>query len=380
MMPEAPKKLFLALFCAAFLPNCSGRAEAAAEAPPVPVKVQAVSDRASTETSRYSGALEPQTRVDLAFRVGGYVAALGEVKTAAGTRSLDKGDFVKKGTVLARIRSADYAEKLGTATAQVSEARANQRLAEQDLERAQRLYQGKVIAKAELDSRIARTEAAKAEVAGAVARSGEAGVALGDTVLRAPMDGVVLSRQAEVGALVSPGQPVLVLADVRTLKAVFGAPQVLVERLHVGSAVSVYVGAESEDRAPEKLVNAAVTRIAPAADTNSRVFSIEATLDNARGELRPGAVVSVRVPEARGAGVPSVPLSAVIRSPRDPHGYAVFLLPGQAERGRVRLSEVKLGEVVGNGVTVTSGVERADRVVTVGATLLRDGAEAVVIR
>jgi len=380
MSTRAPYATSFALLCLTALPSCSDPARAATAEPPIPIKVQAVSARPSTETSRYSGSLEPQARVDLAFRVGGYVAALGEVTVPGGARPLDKGDFVKKGTVIARVRSADYAQKLGTAVAQVSEAQANQKLAEQDLERAQRLFAGKVIAKAELDSRIARTEAAKAEVAAARSRSGEAGVAVGDTVLRAPMDGVVLSRQVEVGALVSPGQPVLTLADVRTLKAVFGAPQVMVERLHVGSPVNVFVGAESEDRAPDKLVDATVTRIAPAADTSGRVFSIEAALDNQKGELRPGSVVSVRVPLERGPQVPSVPLGAVIRSPRDTHGYAVFVLPGGAERGRVRLSEVKLGEIVGNGVTVTSGLAPSERVVTVGATLLRDGAEAVVIR
>lgn len=380
MSIRVPYVSSLAVLCLAALPGCSGPARAATAEPPVPIKVRAVSAQASTETSRYSGSLEPAARVDLAFRVGGYVATLGEITTREGTRPLDKGDFVKKGTVIARVRSADYAEKVGTAVAQVSEARANQKLAEQDLERAQRLYAGKVIAKAELDSRIAKTEAAKASVAGAVARSGEAGVALGDTVLRAPMDGIVLGRQVEVGALVSPGQPVLTLADVRTLKAVFGAPQVMVERLHVGSPVSVFVGAESEDRAPHRLVEATVTRIAPSADTNGRVFSVEAALENANGELHAGAVVSVRVPIERGADVPSVPLAAVIRSPRDAHGYAVFVLPGDAERGHVRLREVTLGEIVGNGVTVSSGLSPSERVVTVGATLLRDGAEAVVLR
>jgi multidrug efflux system membrane fusion protein len=195
------------------------------------------------------------------------------------------------------------------------------------------------------------------------------------------MDGVVLSRRIEVGSLVGPGQVAISVADTRAMKAVFGAPQVLVERLQVGTPVSVFVGAESESRAPEKLLDARVTRIAPSADTNGRVFSIEAALPNPGGELRAGAVVSVRVQGQRlGEDDVVVPLRSVIRSPRDPRGYAVFVFDGSGDRARVRLSDVRLGEVIGNGVTVSHGLERSERVVTIGSTLLRDGDDAVVIR
>jgi hypothetical protein len=58
----------------------------------------------------------------------------------------------------------------------------------------------------------------------------------------------------------------------------------------------------------------------------------------------------------------------------------VFVLEGEADRGRVRLCDVRLGEVVGNGVMVAEGIARSQRVVTVGGALLRDGDDAVVIR
>jgi len=108
---------------------------------------------------------------------------------------------------------------------------------------------------------------------------------------------------------------------------------------------------------------------------------VEAELPNPNGTLRPGAVVSVRVPDAAlNHGALVVPLSAVIRSPQKADGFSVFVLEGNAERAPVRLRDVSLGEVLGNGVTVNQGLARAERVVTVGATLLRDGGEAVVIR
>jgi multidrug efflux system membrane fusion protein len=379
-MINASIPAYLALFSCALLPSCSKPANAS-EPNPTPVKVERVQARAATGISRYAGSLEPALRVDLAFRVGGYVTELAEVTTENGKRPLDKGDFVKKGTLLGRVRASEFAEKALGANAQIGEANAQNKLADQDLERAKRLYEGKAISRAEFDASVAKAEASKASLLVARARAGEAAVALGDTVLRAPHDGVVLSRSVEVGTLVSPGQPVLVIADTRSMKAVFGAPQVLVERLSVGSPVSIFVGAKSEARTPERLLEAQVTRIAPAADTNGRVFSVEAALPNEDGSLRAGAVVSVRIPEPAGAkDALVVPLRSIIRSPRDTHGFSAFVLEGEGERARARLRDVALGEVVGNGVTVTSGLTRSDRVVTLGATLLRDGGDAVVIR
>jgi hypothetical protein len=111
------------------------------------------------------------------------------------------------------------------------------------------------------------------------------------------------------------------------------------------------------------------------------VFSVEAALDNPDLSLRPGSVVSVRVPDADGApdSPVVVPLAAVVRAPGDARGFAVFVLDGSADRARARLRQVRLGEVVGNVVTVTDGLVADQRVVTAGSTLLRDGSDAVVI-
>jgi len=370
----------VALLACTALPSCSSPAKAAPNRT-TPVKVERVVSAEGRGPNRYSGSLEPHAKVDLAFRVGGYVEALAQIDTPNGPRSIDKGDFVKKGSVLARVRAADYSHKLKTSEAQLGQARAQAVLAKQDLARAKKLYAGGAITRADLDAQVAQANASEAQVEGALAQSKEAGLALTDTVLRAPMDGVVTQRAVELGTLVAAGQLALSLADTHTMKAVFGAPQMLVEKLSVGSSVSVFVGAENEAKAPEKLLAAQVTRIAPAADTNGRVFSVEAELPNATGTLRVGSVVSVRVADSSvDHKAMMVPLRSVIRSPDRAQGYSVFVLPGTGDRGPVDLRAVTLGEVLGNNVTVTSGLSGSERVVTVGTTLLRDGASAIVIR
>ena len=370
-----------ALFSISLSFACSTHQESAPSKSPIPVKVKPVIATGDVALARYSGLLEPAARVDMAFRVGGYVEMLGQVRGESGKpRAFEEGDFVKQGTVLARIRSADYAQKVATARAGIGQARSEATLADTELGRAQKLYDANAISKAELDAKVARAESARANLAAASARAGEAGVALEDTTLKAPMDGVILSREMEVGTLVSPGRTVLVVADISTVKAQFAVPQALVEKLSLGSPLTVHVGAERESKAAQTVVEAKVTRIAPAADAKGRVFSVEAELANPNASLRPGSVISVRVPEATLASASlSVPLSAVVRSPKDPRGFSVFVIEGEGQRGKARIQQVKLGEVLGNAVTVESGLRVGQRVVTVGSTLIHDGSDAAVI-
>ena len=194
------------------------------------------------------------------------------------------------------------------------------------------------------------------------------------------MDGVLLSRDLEIGSLISPGKTVFSVADVRTVKALFAVPESLVEKLSIGSPLTVHIGSDRDSRDPPKVVDARVTRIAPAADARGRVFAIEAELPNPNGTLRPGSVISVHVPETTLASATlSVPLSAVVRAPSDPRGFAVFVVDGEAVRAKARSQTVQLGEVLGNSVTVVGGLQVGQRVVTVGSTLLQDGSETVVI-
>lgn len=361
--------------------GCSARHEPPPGKSPIPVKIKAVTAATDVALSRYSGSLEPAARVDMAFRVGGYVEMLGSVRGKDGkARAFEEGDFVTRGTVLAKIRSADYAQKVATARAGISQARSEATLAEAELSRSERLFASSAISKADLDAKVARAEYARANVDAATARAGEASVALEDTVLKAPMDGVILSRELELGTLISPGRTVIALADIATLKATFAVPEALVEKLSIGSPLSLHVGAERESAALQRSIDARVTRIAPAADAKGRVFAIEADVPNRDGALRPGAVISVRVPEATlaHAGL-SIPLAAVVRSPLDARGFSVFVVDGREPRGKARLQQVQLGEVLGNLVTVDSGLQLGQRVVTVGATLIQDGSDTVVI-
>lgn len=336
-----------------------------------PVRVRVVEERSQLAGARYSGNVEPGTRVDLAFKVGGYVREIAQQRAGNETRKIQEGDFVTKGTILAVVRESDYEQRLGAANAGASEALAAAKQSQLDFDRTQKLTKENAVAKAELEAQGARLETARARVDGARSRIKEAELALADCTLRAPIDGVVLKRPIEVGSLVAPGTIAFVIADTRVVKVVFGAPDRLIEKLKPGGQLDVGFEAVTGTFA------GTITRIAPSADPKSRVFEVEATIPNEKDQLKVGMIAKLVIPEAALTERALVlPLTAVVRSPRDPRGFSVYVIENAQGKDTAKLRDVKLGEVVGNQVVVTEGLKVGERIVSMGATLLADG-EAV---
>ncbi|WP_394826893.1 efflux RND transporter periplasmic adaptor subunit [Pendulispora albinea] len=335
----------------------------------IPVKVRSVDVAAEVRGARYSGSIEPATRVDLAFKVGGYIRDLLQVKDSDGKlRKVQEGDFVRAGTVLASVRESDYQQQLAQTNAQLAQAQANQKQAQLDFDRVQKLVASNAIAPAELDAMTAKLATAKAMVQGAQAQVGNAQLVLGDTTLRAPIDGVILKRGVEAGTFVAPGTVGFVLADTKKVKFVFGAPDTLIEKLKIGSNLGIHVDATQAD------FEGTITRIAPSADPKSRVFEVEITIPNPKDALRVGMVASLKVPDGAIAETAlSLPLTAIVRSPADPRGFAVYVVAKDGDHDVAKVRDVGLGDVLGNGVQVTSGLKRGEQVVSMGATLLVDG-------
>jgi multidrug efflux system membrane fusion protein len=341
---------------------------------PTAVRVRAVERAAATGAARYSASINPASRVDVAFKVGGYVQDVARVRGVDGKpRLLQAGDRVTRGQELASVRKSDYAQKLAEARAALAEATASREQAQLDLDRVTRLLATQSAPKAEGDNARVRLDAAAARVEGARVRVDEAQTAVGDTAVRAPMDGVVMGRFVEVGSLAGPGTVAFSIADTQSVKVVFGVPDTVLETLRLGSSQSVtaeaFRGREFVGR---------ITRIAPVADPKSRVFEVEVTLPNPKDELKAGMIASLKLGErAAAAPVAVLPLTAVVRSPAHPGQFAVFVIDDKS--GRARLREVALGEFLGNTIPIRTGLTDGERVVVMGATLLSDGEPVLVI-
>jgi multidrug efflux system membrane fusion protein len=333
--------------------------------PPTPVRVQAVGRSAADSGVRYSASVEPRTRVDLAFKAGGYIQQLAEV----GGRTIQDGDRVTRGMVLARIRPADYDEKVKQARSQLAEAEAAHVQAKAAYDRAMALFQARSLTRPEREQAQAALETVEAKLAGARALVQEAENARAETALSSPIDGLVLKRLVEVGSLVGPGSGGFVLADISSVKVVFGAPDTMLRSLRVGSVQPV-----TSEAAPDRTFSGRITKIAPAADPRSRVFDVEITVPNGDGALKVGMVAAVQIGDKSATAPPSalvVPLSAIVRA-KDRDGYAVYVVEDKGGESVARLRTVTLGTMMGNQIAVTGGIQTGERVI-VSAGIISDG-------
>src|SRR6266508_1252817 len=154
-----------------------------------PVKVQPVEMLSGSDELRYSANVEADTQVNLAFKVGGYIDRLHQVRgTDNRERDVQEGDFVPAGTALARVRQADYEVKIDQAKAQLAEAQfsidagkaqfqqaeASYRQAQWDFARGRNLLEGRSLTRAEFDGASTKLEAARAALE--AARNQVAGV------------------------------------------------------------------------------------------------------------------------------------------------------------------------------------------------------------
>ena len=365
------RRIAVALLLAALVPGCAERP--AARKVLTPVRVSRVEVTAADGATRYTANVEPLVRVDLAFKRGGYIDELLQVRGSDGTmRKVQEGDLVAKGQVLARIHDADYRVKLAQARGALAQAEAAMAQARMDLQRAQPLYDGKAIPKTTFDGATNKYNGTQGAVDLYRATVREAELALEDTALKAPIDGTVMKRLIEVGSLVGPGVGGFVLADLRSVKVGFGVPDSRLERFPIGTEVPVHVDAVGAD------LTGRVTRVSTYADPRNRAFDIEVTLPNPDGRLKAGMIAAVTTADSAAAAQPSVPLEAVVRPPGAAEGYAVYVIEEQGGTTRARARKVTLGEVRGSRIEIPDGLVPGDRVVVSGAAFVVDGAEITI--
>ena len=337
---------------------------------PIPaVRVEMVtSGKTAGGMAAYSAVAQPTTTTPLAFRGPGYIEQIMMVQASDGrSHALGKGDRVRRGDVVARLRDTEYRDQVDQAIGQVGAARAAAEKARLDFDRASRLFATQSITKPEMEAATAQRQATESQLAAAEARLDEARVALRDTALVAPVDGDVLEKRAELGALMAPGTPAFVLGDVSAVKVVLGLPDVALRSVTPGQQVAV-----TTDALPGRKFTARVSRIAAAADPVARNFDVEVEIRNADRLWKPGMIASVEIGTmAPQDALPLLPLTAFVGAPGD--RFAVMVVESNGPVTRARLRQVELGDVAGNRVAVIRGLTPGERVITTGASMVADG-------
>ncbi|HTF65016.1 MAG TPA: efflux RND transporter periplasmic adaptor subunit [Edaphobacter sp.] len=325
--------------------------------------------------ARYSASIVPYSQVNLAFQSGGYIDQIRQVKgTDGGMRNIDQGDWAPKGTVLAVVDQQNYQDKLSQAKEQLAGYQAELDKVKLTFDRTSALYSTQSATKPDFDSAKAQLDSSTASVAAARAQINEAQTALAYCSLKAPFDGWIVSRNVDVGSYVGPATNGFTIANTRKVKAVFGVPDTSISRIKIGQSQTI-----TTDALP-RTFHGHVTSISPSADPKSRVFSVEVSIDNPKNELKSGMIASLIL---QGSLLPhsvtAVPVSAVVRDPQHPGGFAILVTEGDGEIQTALLRSVELGNVYGNNIGVNDGLHMGQRVITSGATLVKSGDKIRVI-
>ena len=326
---------------------------------------------------RFSAVVQPDARAPLSFRIPGYVTALKQTRGEGGRmRDLAEGDRVSAGTMLVRIRSAEYEDKVRQAGSQAAAAEAVALKAKLDYERATRLFGSQSITKADCDGAQAQYDATQSQVKSARALTSEAEVALRDTSVVAPFDGEIVEKAVELGAYVGPGLPVLVVARTDLVKIVIGVPDTALPSVRLGDPVDVSV-----DAYHGRTFQARISRIATAADLRTGNFEVEVAIPNRDHALKAGMIGSLELAARKGASPQAavrVPLSAIVQAGQA--GYGVYVVTGAEGEETAKLRPVEIGPVIGADITVVRGLADGDEVITSGANLLKDGQRVEIVK
>jgi RND family efflux transporter MFP subunit len=354
--------------------GCQGESKPVEKAP-TPVAVTAVEQFVSNDGANYSASLVPYTQVSLAFKSAGYVTNILQRPGADGrVRNVQQGDYVKKGTVLATVRQDDYRHSVEQYAGQVEQAKAGAQKAQQDFDRAKALYAANALTQPDYDAAKAQNDSAQGTLTTAQAMLSQAQQALADCELRAPVDGTILSRNIELGALVSAGTPGFTLGDIHLVKAVFGVPDTMLGEVKLGKRQSVLT-----ESYPQEFWGQ-ITAISPQADQKSRTFQVEVTLPNEKELLKAGMVATLNLGQARlQRPVLVVPLSAIVSVNDGTKNFSVFVVKQAGAKDIAYRRVVQPGDAYGNRVAITSGVSLGERVISNGATLVTDGQTVQVI-
>ncbi len=345
--------LVMGLLGAASLLGACSREETAAE-PVRAVRTMVVGSGEARLTSDYAADVRARTESRLSFRVGGKLVS----------RPANLGDAVKAGQVLATLDAQDL--KLGEASARaaLSGAKSNLELTEADFRRYKNLRTQGFISEAELQRRQTSLDAARSEFEQARAQSSVQGNQTAYANLKATAPGVITSVDAEPGAVVAAGTPIVQLALDGPRDVVFSVPEDRFAQLRAmhgkPGAVKVQLWGAGGS------IPATVREVSAAADPVTRTFLVRADIGKTEARLGQTATVSVDVLAV--SNVVKLPLSAVVGSGA---GTSVWIFDPATKK--VAQRPVQVAGAQGNDVVIASGLHAGQRVVTAGTHVLMPG-------
>ena len=316
---------------------------------PTPVVVGVVERGSIVSTISTASTIEAERQVTIHAESTGRLVDL----------TVEEGDTVKKGQVIARIRFDAQTNSLVRANTSLDKARV-------DFNRAEKLYNDRVIGEEEFLKARNALEVAELDLSD---RSRE----MRNTKVTAPFDGTITQRKVTAGAFVNNGAELLTIVDFSTLVARVFVPEKQLDRIQVGQGAEV-VGKAARGRRGE----GKVLRIAPTIDASTGTVKVTVSMPpaaTAAQSFLPGMYAEVTLTTDSRSDVLLVPKAAVVR---DEEQTYLFTLAGDAATGftgkRVR---VETGLTDPERIEIVKGLGAGEPVILAGQTGLKDGAKVV---
>jgi RND family efflux transporter MFP subunit len=272
----------------------------------------------------------------------------------------EPGQWVGAGQVLAVIDRSVQTQEASQQAANIQVAQADLRLAQQNLDRAQRLLPRGFVSRADIDRLTAARDAAAARVRVAQAQLGGTRARIQRLDIRAPTAGLVLDRNVEAGQVVGGGSGALFrIAEGGQMELLARLPQDELSRVAVGMPAVVTPVGSSETYQGQ------VWQVSPVIDPQTRQGEARIAIPYNRN-LRPGGFAQV-VLETGSSVAPLLPESAV---QSDDKGNFVYVID---QNNTVVRRDVKVGDVSDNGITIVEGLNGSERIVESAGAFLNPG-------
>jgi len=264
-----------------------------------------------------------------------------------------EGQPVEKGAQLFILDDSVY-------RAQLADAEAKLKLAEQTYKRTSQLFSSKYATAQSADEAVSNLAVAKAAVE-------LAGVQLEKTRIVAPFSGIIGLRQVSVGEYITAGRALVNLEAIDPVKADFRVPEKFLPAIKVGQTIRIGV-----DAFPGDTFEGKVYAIDPRIDVAGRSLLVRAKVPNKDQELRPGLFARVTVLLKLKEDALTIPEQAIV-----PQGDSQYVF--KIDDGKVTLTKVTLGMRRSGRVEILHGLSADDQVVTAGQLKLRDGSQVSIV-
>lgn len=310
-------------------------------------------ERANSASRSFSGTVAARVQSDLGFRVSGKVLE----------RLVDAGQTVRRGQLLMRIDPVDLRLAVSAQQQAAAAARAQAKQTAADEVRYRNLLGTGAISVSAYDQAKAAADAAKAQLRAAEAQAEVALNASRYAELLADGDGDVMETLAEPGQIVSAGQAVVRLAHAGPREAVIQLPETLRPQLGSLGQATVF-GKEGVS------VRAELRQLSDAADPLTRTFEARYVLEGDLADAPLGTTVTIQVTDrpASEAGGLRVPLAALFDPGKGPGVWFIHGTPA-----KVSWRPVVIQQLDDDSARIVGPLKQGDRVVALGAHLLREG-------